>query len=151
MSNGHGGILSVAVVLASVGAVAVVFPYDALSFKPVPAKERKPAFAAFVSLREGEETAAMKAAKSSWNAEAGGVRRLRAELFAAEIPEARNEPALELADRLAMISPPPVAPGLSPYLPSLAAPPPKSISAEKADAGDGSAPAFSREELLKID
>ena len=92
----------------------------------------------------------MKAAKGSWSAEAGGVRQLRAELFVAEIPEAGNEPALELADRLARVSPPPVAPGLSPYQPSLAALPPKAIPAEREDAKK-EAPAFSREELLKID
>ena len=143
-------LLSVAIVLAAVVAVAVAFPYDAVFFRPVQRTGRKPVFAAFVSLREGEEVAAMKAAKNSWNAEAGGVRRLRAELFMAEIPEAGNEPAQELADRFARVSPPPVAPGLSPYQPSLAAPPPKAIPAEKADEKD-EAPAFSREELLKID
>ena len=143
-------LLSVAVVLAAVGAVAIAFPYDAVFFRPSPRPARGSVFAAFVSLKEGEEVAAMKAAKSSWNAEAGVVRRLRAELFMAEIPEAGNEPALELADRFASVSPPPVAPGLSPYQPSLAAPPPKAIPAEKEDAKK-EAPAFSREELLKID
>ena len=141
--------LSVAVVIAAVGAVAIAFPYDAVFFRPSP-RSARPVFAAFVSLKEGEEVAAMKAAKSSWNAEAGGVRRLRAELFMAEIPEAGNEPSLELADRFASVSPPPVAPGLSPYQPSLAAPPPKAIPAEKADEKE-EAPAFSREEMLKID
>ncbi len=142
-------LLSVAVVLAAVGAVAVAFPYDAVFFRPSPRSART-VFAAFVSLKEGEEVAAMKAAKSSWSGEAGGVRQLRAELFVAEIPEAGNEPALELADRFARVSPPPVAPGLSPYQPSLAAPPPKAIPAEKADEKE-EAPAFSREEMLKID
>lgn len=143
-------LLSVAVVLAAVGAVAVAFPYDAVFFRPAARKAKEPVFAAFVSLREGEEVAAMKAAKSSWSGEAGGVRQLRAELFVAEIPEAGNEPALELADRFARVSPPPVAPGLSPYQPSLAALPPKAIPAEKEDEKKD-APAFSREELLKID
>ena len=150
MRDARGELLSVAVVLAAVGAVALAFPYDALSFSPARKAVERPVFAAFVSLREGEEAAAMKAAKSSWNADAGGVRRLRAELFAAEIPEARNEPAMDLADRFARATLPPVAPDLSPYLPSLAAPPPMAIPAEKADtAQDG--PTFSREELLRIE
>ena len=151
MRDVRGELLSVAVVLAAVGAVAIAFPYDVVSFRPSQNTGKRPVFAAFVTLREGEEVAAMKAAKSSWNAEAGGVRRLRAELFAAEIPEAGNEPALDLADRFARFSPKTVAPGLSPYLPSLAAPPPKAIPVDKADAGQGPKPTFSREELLRID
>ena len=150
MRDIRGEFLSVAVVLAAVGAVALAFPYDAVSFKSAQKTVERHVFAAFVSLKEGEEAAAMKAAKSSWNADAGGVRRLRAELFTSEIPETRNEPALDLADRFSRVSPPPIAPGLLPYQPSLAAPPPKAIPAEKVDATDG-APTFSREELLKID
>ena len=144
--------MSAAVVFATVGAVAVVFPFDAMSFRPRPAKEAHTAFAAFVSLTPAEEAAAMKVAKSSWNAESGGVRHLRAELFSNELPEAESEPALGILDRLARQAPEPVAPGLSPYLPSQAAPPATAIPAEKAADDEGeSSPAFSREELLKID
>jgi len=148
----RGDFVSAAIVLATVGAVAASFPFDAISFRPRPSKESRAAFAAFVSLTPAEEAAAMKAAKSAWNAESGGVRHLRAELFSNELPEAENEPALGLLDRLARQAPEHVAPGLSPYLPSQAAPPAKAIPAEKsADEGGESYPAFSREELLRID
>ena len=152
MRGFRGDFLSAAIVFATVGAVAVAFPFDAMSFRPRPVKTARDAFAAFVSLTPAEEAAAMKAAKSSWNAESGGVRHLRAELFSNELPEAESEPALGLQDRLARQAPEPVAPGLSPYLPSQAAPPAKAIPAEKAaDEGGEASPAFSREELLRID
>lgn len=152
MRGFRGDFVSAAIVLATIGAVAVAFPFDAMSFRPKQAKEARAAFAAFVSLTPAEEAAAMKAAKSAWNAESGGVRHLRAELFSNELPEAENEPALGLLDRLARQAPEPVSPGLSPYLPSQAAPPAKAIPAEKAaDEGGEASPAFSREELLRID
>ena len=144
--------MSAAIVLATIGAVAASFPFDAISFRPRPSKSSRAAFAAFVSLTPAEEAAAMKAAKGAWNAESGGVRHLRAELFSNELPEAESEPALGLPDRLARQAPEPVSPGLSPYLPSQAAPSAKAIPAEKAaDEGGESSPAFSREELLRID
>ena len=151
MRDLRGKLLSVAVVLAAVAAVAVVFPFDAISFTPSRAAAKGGEFAVFVSLTPEEEAAAMKAAKSSWNAEAVGVRRMRAELFMNDLPESASEPSLNIEDRLAGPPPPPVTPGISPYLPSRAAPPPKAIPADKADAKDGPAPAFPREELLKLE
>ena len=152
MRGFRGDFLSAAIVLATVGALAAAFPFDAMSFRPRPSEGTRGAFAAFVSLTPAEEAAAMKAAKSAWNAESGGVRHLRAELFSNELPEAESEPALGLLDRLARQTPEPIPPGLSPYLPSQAAPPAKAIPAEKAaDEGGEAAPAFSREELLRID
>ena len=150
MMDRRGNLLSVAVALASVGGVAVSFPFDAVSFRPQSPGER-PVFAANVSLSEKEESAAMKAAKNSWNAEAGSVRSLRAELRFGELPEVEGEPALGIADRLAWPSPAPVEPGLSPYLPSLAAPPPAVIKPDKDGADESPVPAFPREERLKMD
>ncbi len=126
MRDLRGKLLSVAVVLVAVVAVVVVFPFDALSFTPSRAAADGRAFAVFVLLTPEEEAAAMKAAKSSWNAEAVGVRRMRADLFVNDLPESASEP-------------------------SLAAPPPKAIPADKADQMGGPAPAFPREELLKIE
>lgn len=151
MRGGRGSLVSVSVVLAAIGGVAVSFPFDAVSFRPADSRQSKSGFAAFVSLGAEEEAEALKAAKSSWNAEAGGVRRLRADLFYAELPEAGHEPALAFSDRLASSAPGPVEPGLSPYLPSMAAPPPKEIPPDDTAAKEGPAPAFSKEELLKID
>jgi hypothetical protein len=147
----RGNLLSVAVVAFATGVVALSFPFDAVSFKPSRQKAQGDAFAAFVSLDGREEAAAMKAAKSSWNAESGGVRHMRAELFFSELPEVESEPALRLSDRFALSSPDPVAPGLSPYLPSMAAPPPRAIPAEKAGSPAVQPAAFSREDLLKME
>ena len=149
MRGPRGNLLSVAVVVAAIGGVAIVLPFDAMSFRHAAPSGGEACFAAIVTLDEGVESAATKAAKSSWNANAGGVRSMRAELFPDELPEAGSEPALGLADRLGRSVHETVAPSLSPYLPSLAAPPPKAIPAEKADAA--AAPQFPREELLKMD
>ena len=151
MKSLRGEFLSVSVVLAAVGAVVMSFPFDAIAFRPMSPSANGQSFAAFVSLDQEEEAAALKAAKSSWNAEAGGVRRLRAELFSSDLPKEKSEFALEFSDRIVRSVPESVAPGLSPFLPSLAAPPPKAIPVENADAAVDPAPVFSREELLKID
>ena len=146
----RGNLLSVAVVFTAVAAVAVVFPFDAVTFSPAKAKDGKGAFAAFVTLSHKEEVAAMKAAKSSWNAEAGGVRRIRAELFSVDLPESESEPSLRLEDRFSGFAPSVVAPGLMPYQPSMAAPAPTKIPHAKSDDEGKSAATFSREEMLEI-
>ena len=151
MMNLRGNMLSVAAVLTAIVGVAVSFPLDMFSFRPSERSGQNGAFAAFVSLDEAEESAALKAAKSSWNGEGGGVRHLRAELFFSDLPKEESEPVLELADRSAWSLPSPVDPGLVPYMPSLAAPPPEAIPQENAGAVAAHEPAFSREELLKID
>jgi len=151
MSGFRRDALSACIVLVSVCAVVASFPFDAVSFRPPAAGAPRSAFAAFVSLSAEEEAAAMKAAKSSWNAEAGGVRRLRAELFSSELPDADSEHALDISDRIVLSAPKPVAPGLSPYLPSLAAPSARAIPPEGPGEVGGPTPSFSREELLKID
>ena len=141
-------VFSTASILALTVSVAAVFPFGAIGFKAVdPAPARVPG-AAFVQLRPDEEAAALQAAKNSWNAEAGGVRRLRAELFFGELPETASEPALGVGERTRRPAPDPVAPGRTAYLPSMAAPPPPAISPEKG--ADGGKPAFSRDDLLDI-
>ena len=150
MKGLRSALVSAVMVSLTVAAVALSFPYCALKFRPRPDKAAQPAFAAFVTLSPAEEAAAMKAAKSSWNAEAGAVRHLRAELFVSELPKGRDEPALDIADRASRQTPSPIPPGLSPFLPSQAAPPPKMIEADKPGRKDGPSPAFGREELLRM-
>ena len=143
-------IVSFSATLLAVAAVALVYPYDALSFKPRKDNGAESAFAAFVTLSPAEKAAAMKAAKSSWNADSGAVRRMRAELFVGELPTGRDDPALEIYDRVLRRDPPVVEPGLSPFMPTRAAPPPKTISPDEGDLKDKPAAAFSRDELLKM-
>ena len=143
-------LVSVAVVAAAIGGVAAVFPFEALTFRAAPARPADRPFASFVALDAKDEAAAMKAAKSSWNAEAGAVRRMQAELFVRELPKGREVPELDVGDRLAQPGPALVAPGLSPYLPSMAAPPPAAIAPEGEDAPGAAAPTFPRDELLRL-
>ena len=150
MKGWRSAFVSAAMVFLTVAAVALVFPYDALFFRLRPVRPARPAFAALVTLSQAEESAAMKAAKSSWNAEADAVRRMRAELFVSELPKGRDEPALKIADRVPRQTPPPVSPGLLPFMPSRAAPPPAKIEPDKADLKGEPAPAFTREELLRL-
>ncbi|MBQ6914836.1 MAG: hypothetical protein IJQ65_03875 [Kiritimatiellae bacterium] len=150
MKGWRSAFVSAVMVLLTIAAVVLVFPYGALTFRPRPDGPAQPAFAAFVALSPTEEAAAMKAAKSSWNAGAGAVRRMRAELFVSELPRGRDEPALEIADRAHSQTLPPLSPGLQPFMPSQAAPPPAKIEPDKADLKDESASAFSREELLRM-
>ena len=128
-------------------AIAAVFPYGAVGFRASPA-DAPAAAAAFVTLSADEEAAAMRAAKTSWQGDAGGVLRLRADLSFGELPEAGHAAVLGVEARTV---PPPasVVPyGAPPFLPLLAAPPPQVIPAEPPEKV---APAFSREELLKIE
>ncbi len=151
MRGGRSDFVSAAVVLASVCGVAVVFPFKVTSFEASAGEQAKETFASFVQLSAEDEAAAMKAAKSSWNAESGAVRRMRAELFSGELPEASEEPVLALGDCPVRASVRVVSPSLSPYLPSLAAPPPEAIEPDKAAPYAVGVPAFSRDELLRID
>ncbi len=150
MKGFRSALVSAVMVSLTVAAVALAFPYGALTFRPRPAKAAQPAFAAFVTLSPAEEAAAMKAAKSSWNAEAGAVRYMRAELFVSELPKGRDEPALEISDRVSRQTPSPISPGLSPFMPSQAAPPPRMIKAEKSGDKDVPLQVFGREELLRM-
>ena len=50
MRGGRGSLVSVSVVLAAIGGVAVSFPFDAVSFRPADSSRAKSGFAAFVSL-----------------------------------------------------------------------------------------------------
>ena len=142
--------VSVATVVAAVGAVAAILPFGTVRLRSVAARGERSAFAAFVSLDHKEEVAALKAAKNSWNADAGGVRRMRAELFFGELPAHAHEPAFRFGDRPPAPPPPLVEPALAPYMPSRAAKPPAAVA--PGDAGDNgeAQPAFSREELLKM-
>ncbi len=129
-------------------AVALALPVRALGFKPSAEPIRREPVAAFVRLSPKMEAAALKAAKSSWQGAAVGVRRLRADLSFGELPETPNHPVMEASERT-----PPPAPQLfeltrGGFLPSQAASPAAKINAEPADRPTA---VFPREELLKME
>lgn len=139
---------SLLTVLSIPAAVALALPVRALGFKPSPDPVRRESVAAFVRLSPEMEAAALKAAKSSWQGAAVGVRRLRADLSFGELPETPNHPVMEASERT-----PPPAPQLfeltrGGYLPTQAASAAAKIAAEPSDRPTA---VFSREELLKID
>ena len=143
-------LLSVAGVLALPAAVVAVFPFGALSFRAAPASTARPAAVAFVRLTDEEETAALRAAKTSWSSEAGAVRHLRADLHFGNLPERANEPAIHIEDRLRRPPPRPYAPPTSPFLPSQAAAAPAKLPAAEGDEPAAPLP-FPRKDLLKMD
>ena len=138
---------SAAAVFSLPAAILASVPFDAIAFR-AETKAARPPSAAFVSLSAEEEAAALRAAKTSWNSEAEGVRRMRAELRFGELPECASEPALGIADRMRRPQQQPQSSWPPPYLPSQAAPAPAKIAPEKESERS---PVFAREELLRMD
>lgn len=134
-------------VLAIPLGIAAVFPYSALRFEPAAVTAPERPFAAFTELTPEAEREALKAAKTSGRAAAGGMRNLRADLFLAELPDDRPEPVAAVGARTRPAAPPAVPYGTPAYRPSLAAPPPAVIAPVKAP----EAPVFSKAEMLKME
>ena len=142
-----GELASLFTVLAIPVGIAAIFPFSAIGFRARPVAQRAPAVA-FVTLNAEEEAAAMRAAKTSWQGNAGNILRVRADLFLGDLPGGAEKETLDVAERCR----PPRAKDVDwappPYLPSLAAPPPQAIPE---DAPDEEVPAFPREELLSLE
>ena len=142
-----------AFVLALIAAVplAIVsaFPLEAFSFRArTKGGEVRPS-CAFVTLTDEEERAALSTARTSWQVDARGVKRMRVDISTSELPPAPVRPVIaERPPRRAAIEIPEYVPGALP--PTVAAPAAAQIKAE-AGASSSAKPAFSREELLKID
>ena len=143
-----GEILSLITVLAIPVGIAAVFPLEVAGFRARTPRPATPC-AAFVTLSADEEAAAMRAAKTSWQGDVGSVPRIRADLFIGELPGGAERESLDVSAR----SRPPRAQDISwtppPYLPSLAAPPPRPVPADAAP--DETVQAFSRAELLSLE
>jgi len=141
--------LSLMTVLALCAAVVLMFPYSALSFRPSVQPLRPSSHAAFVVLSEKQERVALAAAKASWQGDASGVRRLRADLAIGELPEegprvVQNKRACAGVE---MLSPIVFTAGIC--LPSQRAGAPERL---KNAGGEEARPsAFSRAEMLRID
>lgn len=142
-----GELASLFTVLAIPAGIAAIFPFSAIEFRARPVAPREPSVA-FVTLSAEDETAAMRAAKTSWQGNAGNILRVRADLFLGDLPDGAEKATLDVAER----SRPPRARDVDwappPYLPSLAAPPPQAIPE---DAPDEEVQAFPREELLSLE
>ena len=143
-------LLSVVAVISAPAALIAVFPYGAIGFKAVPRPTASKPSAAFVSLTSEEEAAALKAAKTSWQADSASDRGMRAYLPLGELPEdGPSGPILGgggwpwLRSALA-----PVEYGTPTWSPSAAAAEPEKIAAEEEVPH---ATAFSKEELLRIE
>lgn len=134
-------------VLAIPAGIAAIFPFSAIGFRARLVAPREPSVA-FVKLSAADETAVMRAAKTSWQGNAGNILRVRADLFLGDLPGGAEKETLDIAER----SHPPRAKDIDwappPYLPSLAAPPPQAIPE---DAPDEEVPAFPKEELLSLE
>lgn len=141
---------SLAAVMAVPLALALCFPYDAVRRASV--AEIPPARPAcvFVTLTPDEESDILAAARAAWKVSSAGVRRLRADLSLAELPDDAASAVADIADRRRYPHPPAVRFADSPLPPTLAAPPPERIAADPAVAEED-ALAFPRKELLKID
>lgn len=140
---------SVLTVLTVPAALSLVFPFGAIGFRPESRSDRTGASASFVTMSEEEQSQAMRSAKTSWQVNASGERKVRADLSVGELPEDPSLSSLEIVSgptrspRTVVDSP------LAAYPRSLAAPAVKRIPRE-AEA-ESRTSAFPKSELLKID
>jgi len=140
-------LLSVLIVLVMPFALVLSFPFDAIGFVASPHRVRKPAFASFVTLTDAEHSAAMRAAKTSWQGDSRGVRRMRVNLSVGVLPEDASMGSLDvgLCPRRGFLAPLDFTPGTDPV--SVAAPPVHRL--QTAPETRVRLP-FSKSELLKI-
>lgn len=129
-------------------ALALCFPYAAIGFEPKAETRMPRAACAFVTLRPDEETDILAAARAAWKVSAGRVRRMRADLSLAEMPDDTAGAIADIVDRQRYPVSGPIRFDALPLPPSLAAPPPARIEADPIAAE--SALAFPRQELLNI-
>lgn len=133
----------VSVLVVTAGVTASV-PLDVLNFRTAPTEPVSPV-CAFVSLGAQEEAAFLRKAKDVWRKSGGS--RIYADLVFAELPEERTEEVLPVSSRPVLRELPIAVRNPPPFLPSLRADAPRQIRPEPVV----DEPAFSREELLKID
>ena len=132
-------------------AIFYSFPYKALSpsTHSVPQSDKTPASCAFVTLDGDEERRIVAAARSAWQVSAESVRRLRLDIFAEEIPEAKLDPVADISirTRTARSAPFPKRDFSPPT--DYRAPLPEMI--ERAGGEMAPVEAFTKDELLRLD
>ena len=79
-------VFTLALVASVPVALALVFPYDALGFRPAPCAGAAQASCAFVSLVAAEERAVLAAARTAWQVDSKSVTGLRLDLSAGDLP-----------------------------------------------------------------
>ena len=138
-------LLSVVEVLAFPLMIAAAFPFGAIGFSVSrDAQSADAPTASIVFLDEVSVARVMRAARTMSQGEDKG--RAYVNLLPAELPSAGNEPMMAIGSRRTPSALPVVESGIPPFLPSRRADAPVRISAEATK----DAPAFSREELLKL-
>ena len=142
-------LMSILTVLAVTVAVALTFPFGAVGFRPRPDRARPRSSAAFVVMSADEQATAMRAAKTSWQVDAGGVRRLRVDLSVGELPEDPAASSMDIGVRPSRSVVPTVGYQPSAYPLTQAAAPCAGIS--RAEAEPVREPPFPKAELLKLD
>lgn len=130
-------------------AVVSVFPYKAITFDASESSQAVRAFAAFVTLDEEEERRATAAVKAAWQADAGALRHIRAELSVGELPAEKPGPVMDVSVFSPKRTVREIAVDVPAFPPTLRASAPEKID-EQAPA-PASGETFSRTELLKID
>lgn len=140
--------LSGAIVLSIPVGISLAFPREALRFRALDADKRSPASVAFVRLSADEERVAMRVARTSWQGASGGSRVVWADLSSMALPDEPRHSVLSVGDRVKVSGMKPVMTELTPFLPSVKAPPPVKIAADDETIETRT---FSRDELLKID
>lgn len=132
-------------------AMVLIFPYGALvPVDPSSQSVENPAVAtcAFVELDEAAEVEAIVAARTAWHVNSSGIKNLRIEMFADDLPEDDAGPVLDIQCRTRVARDRLI--GYEPVLFPTDFRAKSPISLGKPDAPSVSLP-FAREELLKLD
>jgi len=141
-----------AAALALPAAIFYTFPYKALAPSARAAADAvgpRRSTCAFVTLAQDEEKSVLAASKSAWQISTEGVRRLRLDMFAEEIPEAVIDPVADISIRTRIDRSAPL-PEISVMIPTdMRAPQPESIAPAKGE--DAPSMAFPKEEMLRLE
>lgn len=139
-------LVSLGSVLAVAGAVVVMFPRQTIRFVARTQQKTVPV-AAFVTLSDSAESAAMRSAKTSWQGDVRRVSALKADLSAFDLPEEVFEVVEDPRDISTGGGAASVGFGVPAYPPSSAAASPRRIARPE----ERRESAFPRTELLNMD
>ena len=134
--------------LALSGVLVAAFPFEAVGFRAANDQPSRAASAEFVTLTDDEMQEVMRTVKASWQGHSGDFRRLRADLSVGELPEDVGASLPDEVTHLPLAQPDVVDYPVVPYRPTAGAERPRAIPADEAVPP---APAFPREELLRIE
>lgn len=142
-------LLPMLLLLALMTAIALAFPYEAVSFQArrVAGTGNRPCVCAIVELDEAGERTALQAARSAWQKGGASVRQMRVDMSVGQLPEDRMSAMMPDRPTVRRLSSPPGVYGALPMPPTVAAGKPTIIPR---DAPEPKAPAFSRRELLAV-